>query len=157
MPLLVKAADIEDGENVLEVKSGKMSTKMVYGNDCNLMVAVRGPGYHSNPHKHDSEQVNYVLDGEIWVFVEDEAFLAEAGDFYRIPRNALHWGWNRADTDCTILEVHAPAVDPTRRRGAVGLYAESEAPDLSTTVSNIVVKVDQDAMEARVFGDMAAG
>ncbi len=151
MALHVKAEDIQDGENVLKTISGKMSTKMVYGNDCNLMHAVRGPGYHSNPHRHDSEQVNYVMDGEIWVFVDDTAFLAKAGDFYRVPRNAVHWGWNRSDANCTILEVHAPAVDPTLRKAAVGLYAEGEVPDLRTAVSNVPLGKEYLEIEKRLF------
>src|SRR5262249_44266365 len=85
MPLMARGKDVAEGKNVLQVRGGAMSTKMVYGNDCNLMVAVRAPGYHSNPHKHDCEQLNYVLDGEVWVFVDNDAFLMKAGDFSRIP------------------------------------------------------------------------
>jgi len=155
MALLAKAHDVPDGENVLQVRAGKMSTKMVYGNDCNLMVASRAAGYHSNPHVHDSEQLNYVTEGEIWVFVNDTAFLAQAGDFYRIPRNAVHWGWNRSDRSCTILEVHAPAVDPEKRKGAIGLYAEGEVPDLRTAVPTVRVSDDHTAIEARLFGEEA--
>ena len=44
MPLLARGKDVAEGKNVLQVRGGAMSTKMVYGNDCNLMVAVRAPG-----------------------------------------------------------------------------------------------------------------
>ena len=66
MPLKVTSDEVPEGANVLQTRGGAMSTKMVYGNDCNLMLAVRGAGYHSNPHRHDAEQLNYVLEGEIW-------------------------------------------------------------------------------------------
>jgi quercetin dioxygenase-like cupin family protein len=155
MALLAKGHEVQEGENVLQVRGGRMSTKMVYGNDCNLMVAVRAPGYHSNPHVHDAEQINYVTEGEIWVFVKDRAFLVQAGDFFRIPRNAVHWAWNRSDRDCTIVEVHAPVVDPLRRRAAVGLYDEGETPDLGTAVATIRVGDDAAAIEQRLFGEEA--
>jgi len=157
MGLLAKGHEVLDGTNVLQVRgdSQNMSTKTVYGNDCNLMVAVRPGGYHSQPHVHDAEQLNYVTDGEIWVFVDDQAFLARTGDFYRVPRNAVHWGWNRSDRPCTIVECHAPAVDPEKRKNAVGLYAEGEQPDLRTAVTTTRTNDDPTVAEARVFG--AAG
>jgi quercetin dioxygenase-like cupin family protein len=150
--LHIKAEDVLDGQNVLEVRGGAMSTKMVYGNDCNLMVAVRAAGYHSNPHRHDAEQLNYVLDGEVWVFIENEAFLMKKGDFSRIPRNALHWAWNRSGKDVVLIEAHAPACDPLVRQNAVGLYAEGEVPDLSTAVDTVRTGESPHEVEARIFG-----
>jgi quercetin dioxygenase-like cupin family protein len=152
MPLKATYDEVGDGANVLKIRGGTMVTKMVYGNDCNLMLAIRGPGYHSNPHKHDAEQLNYVLDGEIWVFIDDEGFLAKKGDFCRIPRNALHWAWNRSNADCTIIECHAPACDPLVRKNAVGLYRDGESPDLATSVDTIRTDIDASDIEARVLG-----
>jgi quercetin dioxygenase-like cupin family protein len=151
MALLARAYEVKDGQNVLQTRGGSMATKMVYGNDCNLMVATRGPGYHSNPHRHDCEQLNYVVDGEVWVFVDDEAFLMKKGDFSRIPRNALHWAWNKSEADVTLVEVHAPACDPLVRQNALGLYKEGEKPDLSTAVDTIRTSDDPTALEARIF------
>jgi quercetin dioxygenase-like cupin family protein len=152
MALLARGEDVLEGKNVLQVRGGAMSTKMVFGNDCNLMVAVRAPGYHSNPHKHDCEQLNYVVDGEVWVFVDNDAFLMKAGDFSRIPRNALHWAWNRSAKPVTLVECHAPACDPLTRENALGLYAEGEKPDLSTAVDTIRTDDSPHEIEARVFG-----
>jgi quercetin dioxygenase-like cupin family protein len=151
MALLARAYEVKDGQNVLQTRGGSMATKMVYGNDCNLMVATRGPGYHSNPHRHDCEQLNYVVDGEVWVFVDDEAFLMKKGDFSRIPRNALHWAWNKSEADVTLVEAHAPACDPLVRQNALGLYKEGEKPDLSTAVDTIRMSDDPTALEARIF------
>ena len=153
MALHVKGNEVLEGENVLKVRGGSMSTKMVYGNDCNLMVAVRAPGYHSNPHRHDCEQINYVIAGEVWVFLEDTAFLMTKGDFSRIPRNALHWAWNRGNEDCVLVEVHAPACDPLIRKNACGLFAEGEVPDLSTAVETLRSGESPDELERRVFGE----
>ena len=153
MPLHAKAHEVKDGKNVLQVRGGAMSTKMVYGNECNLMVAVRAPGYHSNPHRHDAEQLNYLLEGEVWVFIEDDAFLMKAGDFSRIPKNALHWAWNRSDQACTLVEAHAPACDPQTRENAVGLYAEGEEPDFSRAVETVRSGESPEEVERRIFGD----
>jgi quercetin dioxygenase-like cupin family protein len=152
MPIKVSYDEVPDGANVLQTRGGSMITKMVYGNDCNLMLAVRGPGYHSNPHRHDAEQLNYVLEGEIWVFIGEDGFLTKKGDFCRIPRNALHWAWNRSDGDCTIIECHAPACDPLVRKNAVGLYRDDEVPDLATAVNTERTEMDAREIEARVLG-----
>ena len=34
--------------------------RMVYGTDTSIMFADRGTGYHTKPHYHDAEQVNFV-------------------------------------------------------------------------------------------------
>ena len=159
MALMARAHEVSEGENVLKTRGGAMSTKMVYGNDCNIMIAVRGAGYHSNPHAHDAEQLNYCVDGEIWCFVDDRGFLLKTGDFCRIPRNAVHWAWNRSDRTCTIFEAHAPACDPLVRKGAVGLYDPGETPDLATAVNTYRLPEDQIAkyieVEMRVVGEAA--
>lgn len=154
MALLARAHEVLEGQNVLQVKGGAMSTKMVFGNDCNMMVAVREPGYHSNPHTHDCEQINYVVDGEVWVFMEKEAFLMKKGDFSRIPKNAIHWAWVVGDKPCTLVECHAPACDPLVRKNAKGLFAEDEKPDLSSAVDTIRDPYpDAEAIERRALGD----
>jgi len=154
MPICINIDDIEEGQNVLQVRGGAMSTKMAYGNDCNMMIAVRGPGYHSHPHTHDAEQINYVTEGEVWVFINDGGFLMKTGDLCRIPRNAVHWAWNRSSSSVTLVEVHAPACDPLIRKNAVGLYFEGEAPDLSTAVTTMRTGLEGDPVEieARVLG-----
>ena len=158
MALLARGHEVLEGQNVLQVKGGAMSTKMVYGNDCNMMIAVRAPGYHSNPHTHDAEQINYVLDGEVWVFMENDAFLMKKGDFSRIPRNAIHWAWVRGDKPCTLVEVHAPACDPLVRKNAHGLYAEGEARDLATAVDTVrTLDFDPEPIERRFIGESAKG
>lgn len=147
MPICINIEDVKEGQNVLQTRGGAMSTKMVYGNDCNMMIATRGPGYHSHPHTHDAEQINYVTEGEVWVFINDSGFLMKAGDFCRIPRNAVHWAWNRSEGTVTLIEVHAPACDPLVRKNAVGLYFEDETSDLSTSVDTIRSGIEIDPME----------
>jgi mannose-6-phosphate isomerase-like protein (cupin superfamily) len=108
------------------------TTKAVFGNSSSLLVATRPAGYHSRPHHHDCEQLNWLRDGELWVFVADRAFHLEAGDFLRIPVGAVHWSWNRSGAPCTLLEVHTPGLqdDPLIKRFAVGLHDAHETPEL---------------------------
>lgn len=47
-------------------------------------------GVRAEPHRHDTHEFFYILDGSAVVQVENEAHLCEAGDFIRIPRNAVH-------------------------------------------------------------------
>jgi quercetin dioxygenase-like cupin family protein len=146
MPLYVKGDEVKS--DTVTTQYTVMSTKLVRGDECTLMLATRPGGYHSRPHKHDTEQMNYVIDGEIWVFVEDRFFLVQAGDFYRIPRNAVHWGWITSDQPCTILEVFAPAYVSSAHQNVAGLYADGERPkpiaDIQTEyVSEEYLKIEQ--------------
>jgi quercetin dioxygenase-like cupin family protein len=146
MPLYVRREDLTN--DTITTQYTNMSTQMVYGNESCLMLATRPGGYHSHPHKHDTEQNNYVVDGEIWVFVEDKFFLVKAGDYYRIPRNAVHWGWITSDKPCTILEVFAPTFLGGTHPNAVGLYDEGEKPGplpqiKQEAVSDDYMKIEQ--------------
>ena len=112
MPLHVKSNDIPQAKRVQtgEAGTGSMVVRKGYGNECSLMIATRAPGYHTKPHQHESEQINYVMDGEIWFFVEDKGFHCKKGDFQRIPANTIHWAWNRSDEEATVAEAHAPGL-----------------------------------------------
>src|SRR5678816_4071480 len=109
MPLHVKSSDIPEAKRVQtgEAGTGSMIVRKGYGNECSLMIATRAPGYHTKPHQHESEQINYVMDGEIWFFVEEKGFHCKKGDFQRIPANTIHWAWNRSDQEATVAEAHA--------------------------------------------------
>lgn len=148
MPLFVRAEDIRS--DTLKTQYTQMSTKKVYGNESSLMLATRPGGYHSRPHKHDTEQMNYVIDGEIWVFVEDAFFLVKAGDFYRVPRNAVHWGWITSDKPCTILEVFAPAYISSMRPSVVGLFDDGETPQPLQTIQTDHVSDDYRKIEEKL-------
>jgi quercetin dioxygenase-like cupin family protein len=141
MPLYVRDEDIKV-DTVTLPGNNRMSTKMIYGRDGSVMVATRPGGYHSRPHYHDSEQLNYVLDGEIWVFVDKEYFLVKAGDFYRVPASAVHWGWIRSDKPCTILEVHVPGLEAGKREHIVPLFADGEDHSNLNQVGNVFVPDD---------------
>lgn len=161
-PLLVALADIP--ETVLVpakyLSGGSIGAQIAYGRDSSLMVATRQPGYHSKPHRHDAEQLNYVLAGALYIFVGDDGFLARKGDVFRIPRNVVHWSWVQGSEPCVLLEVHAPPLidDPGVTDTAIALIGEDEPRDGITAVaSDWPADIDQAAVERRVMGTGPAG
>lgn len=129
-PYLVKLKDVPVAALIPKrlLKGGSVGAQIVYGEDSSLMIAKREPGYHSTPHRHDAEQMNYVLAGELFIFIENDGFLARKGDFFRIPRNVSHWSWVTGRTPCALLEVHTPPLigKPVNTAETVGLFARGE-------------------------------
>jgi mannose-6-phosphate isomerase-like protein (cupin superfamily) len=126
MALHVPAGQVPALAIPMKVTGGELRTKQVLGLQSSLMVASRSGGYHSLPHFHDCEQLNYVQAGQIWVFVEDTAYLLRAGDFLRIPAGAVHWAWNRDRDDCELIEVHSPGLLLPGDQDAPRLLADTE-------------------------------
>ena len=132
---------------------GSMIVKRAYGTECSLMHAVRAPGYHTTPHAHVAEQINHVLAGEIWFFVEDQGFHCKAGDFHRVPSNQIHWAWNRSNADAIVVEAHSPAlVGGAQREGSIGLFAEDEKPEAREPSQNNFVAFHWQSVERNIFG-----
>lgn len=155
-PLHVALADIPETCLVPAkyLSGGSIGAQIAYGLESSMMVAVRKPQYHSKPHRHDAEQLNFVLDGELYVFVDDEGFLARKGDIFRIPRNAVHWSWVQGSVPCVLLETHTPPLigDPDVLDTAVALIAESERRDGMTAVPSLWPEnVDRERVERRVM------
>jgi mannose-6-phosphate isomerase-like protein (cupin superfamily) len=122
-----------------------LSVKMAYGTDTGIMVAQRHKGYHSRPHQHDSEQWNYVLDGEIWFFIDQDGFRCVKGDIVRVPRNLVHWTWVRATQGCLMVETHTPQLtgDPDLAKRAYAMGLPGEDVDPAKGVNNIWVDYPQ--------------
>ncbi len=97
------------------------------------------------------EQINYVLEGEIWFFVEDRGFHCRQGDFQRIPANKTHWAWNRSDQNATVAEAHAPALIGGRSaEGAVGLFDDNEDSAIRGPGENKYVAYDARVAEKKL-------
>jgi quercetin dioxygenase-like cupin family protein len=158
MALRVKAEEVPLKKVVLSAEQGQgsMVMKQAYGNESSLMVATRPPGYHTKPHMHISEQINHVLEGEIWFFVEAQGYLCKKGDFHRVPANKVHWAWNRSEADAVVVESHSPPlVGGEIIKGAAGLFDEGETPNLRGPGENQFVVYDQQAVERKVFSGEA--
>jgi quercetin dioxygenase-like cupin family protein len=151
MALKISERDLTPGKQAVELHSGAMKTLFVYGNEANMMVATRSAGYHSKPHRHTPEQLNYVVSGELWIFIDEEGYHLKTGDFLRIPGNALHWAWNRGTTPCTMVQVHAPVLAPESRAGTYGLFADDEVPRVNRSAPSESLDIDVSIVEKRVF------
>jgi hypothetical protein len=104
---------------------------------------------------HDCEQMNYIVSGEIYFFVHGRGYRCKTGDVMRIPRNKVHWAWNRGKETAVVFESHSP---PLRDRGgdAYPLLGPDDDAGKIQHMQNILVKVDQaeiDAIEARAIAE----
>lgn len=127
-------------------------TTFVSGRHVNLMVAHRPPGYHSRPHAHDAEQLNYVQEGEVWFFVGERGYHLRQGDFFRVPRGSVHWMWNRTERPIALIEVHSPSMleDRLFSAFAVRLLDSDEDPRLpESPVNRMVEEYDPKPVEAK--------
>ena len=136
-------------------------TQRVYGLETSMLIAHRDPGYHTNPHRHDCEQMNYILSGEIWFFVEDECWHCKPGDIMRIPRDKLHWAWVRSKEVCSVIETHSPPLPGhgAGRDAAVPLLADDEVLSEDRIAKNARVHMDPDEvkkLEARAIAEEEA-
>ncbi len=155
MSLHVKDADVPKRQVVRTGVEGEgaMVVRRGYGNECSLMHAIRASGYHTTQHAHEAEQINYVLEGEIWFFVEERGFLCKAEDFHRIPSQKIHWGWNRSDTDAIVVEAHSPALVAGKlQQTSIGLFDEAENPQMRPPSENNFVPYDWQSVERKIFG-----
>ena len=149
MALYVPAGQVPATVVPMKVSGGELRTQQVFGLRSSMMVASRSGGYHSVPHTHDCEQLNYVQAGQIWVFVEDTAYPLRAGDFLRIPAGAVHWAWNRDREDCELIEVHSPGLLlPGPSDGAPRLLADPERDAPVDAVSTEWPDIDWAGREA---------
>jgi quercetin dioxygenase-like cupin family protein len=133
---------------------GSVGAQIAYGREASIMIATRQPQYHSKPHAHDSEQLNYVLEGELYVFIDDDGFLVKKGDVFRVPRNAVHWSWVQGTTPCVLLEMHTPPLigDEGVLDTAVALLSEAEPRDgIVAVASQWPGGSDQAAVERKVM------
>jgi quercetin dioxygenase-like cupin family protein len=152
MALHTKDEDVPRRKRVQsgERGEGSMVVRKAYGNECSLMVAVRAAGYHTKPHVHESEQLNHILEGEIWFFVEDKGFHCKKGDFQRIPANSIHWAWNNSNADAVVAEAHAPALIGGRSiEGAVALFDDGETQKIRGPGENKFVPYDAGSVERK--------
>ena len=135
------------------LSGGSVGAQIAYGKDMSLMIATRQPGYHSKPHLHDTEQLNFVLEGELYVFIESTGFLAKKGDLFRIPRNAIHWSWVRGHGPCVLLEAHSPPLvgDPGVSDTAVALMTSGERASVAGIASQWPTDFDRDGAEDAIL------
>ena len=139
IPVRTAAPSSAANENVV------LSAQVVYGNETSIMFAERGPGYHTRPHQHEAEQMNYILSGEIWFYVDGRGYLCKPGDIMRIPKDKIHWAWNRGGELAKIIETHCPPLignHAAARSTSVGLLGPEEDKEKVPYVINKVIPMD---------------
>jgi quercetin dioxygenase-like cupin family protein len=133
---------------------GSFGAQIVYGKESSLMVATHQPGFHSEPHSHDSEQLSYVLQGELLVFIDEEGFVVKKGDAFRVPRKAIHWSWVQGTEPSILLECHFPPLigDDGVVGTAKALLKPSEATnDIQMIRSDWANDIDRDEAERNIL------
>ncbi len=151
--LFARSVDVPRGDVPMQVSGGMLTTQQVVGKSASLMLAERSAGYHSKPHTHDCEQLNYLVKGELWIFLKEQAFHLSPGDFLRIPAGVVHWAWNRGSETCLLVEVHAPPLDILPRDQVVLLLAEGEVPTDIGWVGNAFIAYDECRAERNVAAE----
>jgi quercetin dioxygenase-like cupin family protein len=154
----VPSADMAPPAGMQAGAGGALKAQMVFGSDTSIMIAERETGYHSKPHYHDAEQMNYVVSGSIWFFIGDLGYKAVQGDIVRIPRNAIHWAWVREPGGCTLFESHTPPLtgDEKMQKAAFSLLGPDEKREDVKGVKNEWAPLDKakmEATEARVIAE----
>lgn len=71
---------------------------------------VFGPGSFAAPHLHErTDEVSYILEGEMGAMVGEEEFRASAGAFVVRPKGVPHALWNATDQPVRLLDIYTPA------------------------------------------------
>lgn len=155
MALHISGEQLLSGTVQVDTAQGGLSTKSVHGTYSSVQVCTRLPGYHSTPHHHDTEQFTYVTSGSTWMFIEDQGFLARAGDFFRVPKNAVHWSWNLGGEDLVTVQTFAPAMDPDTVGNSVGLFRDGESTEVVSPAPNVTAENADEyrAREREIMGD----
>ena len=155
MPLHVKSADVPERKGVRTGAEGQGSMVSVkgYGNECSLMIASRAPGYHTTPHIHESEQLNYIQEGEIWFFVEESRFSLQEG---RLPENPGEQSPLGLESIRQGRRRHrSPRAWAGRLKGRQrrrGSFDAGETPQVRKPGINEFVSFDAAAVENKYFG-----
>lgn len=150
----IPAVDMAPPKGKQRGKGGTLTARMVFGSDTSIMIASRATGYHSKPHYHDAEQMNYVVSGSVWFFIGERGIRATKGDIVRIPRNAVHWAWVRDPGNCVLWESHTPPLigDEKMGKGAFSLLGPDEDRANVKAVQNLWAEVkDIEEIERRAL------
>ncbi len=81
--------------------------RSVNGERMTLAVVDLEPGVKLPEHRHENEQLGFVLTGSMTMRIGEEERELHAGDTYAIPSDALHTAVAGAE-GCTAVDVFAP-------------------------------------------------
>ena len=98
-----------DWENIPwePVREG-ITRKSFSGNGATLALHKLMPKHEPKPHRHEYEQLVYILAGRIRFHVGDESVVLGPGGLLQIPPNVMHWGEVVGDEPVLNLDVFTP-------------------------------------------------
>ena len=68
----------------------------------------KGEGLKKHYHKKPTEEIYYILEGEIEINVNDKKTTAKKGDMISVMPETVHWPINIKDQVCSILFILSP-------------------------------------------------
>lgn len=107
----------------------KLTTEHTNGLLASVQVDL-APGFlGAPPHLHRAtDEIAYVLDGELTVLVEEKTFAVPAGGWHLRPRGLVHTFWNAGSVPVRFLDVFLPARHEAYMRGLAALFAGGGSP-----------------------------
>ncbi len=95
-----------DALNEREMRPG-VHMRLLAG-DALMFSAVRFDPHSSVPtHQHPHEQIGYVIEGELDLWIGDDRRTLRKGDMYTIASNVPH-GAETKDSTCLVLDAFTP-------------------------------------------------
>ncbi|KYH26221.1 cupin domain protein [Halalkalicoccus paucihalophilus] len=97
-----------EGAGMEEVAEGVSLGDLATGERAGMKYWRVEPGATLPAHRHDHEQIGYMISGELVALVEGEEVLLEPGDSYRFSSNEHHGAENRGDEPAVGVGILAP-------------------------------------------------
>jgi quercetin dioxygenase-like cupin family protein len=97
-----------DEENATEVAEGVFLGDLARGDRAGMKYWRVEPGATLPAHRHDHEQIGYMISGTLVACVEGEEVLLEPGDSYRFASNEHHGAENRGEEPAVGVGILAP-------------------------------------------------
>jgi quercetin dioxygenase-like cupin family protein len=135
-PLLARGDDVWAGASAqplpnIHGSAGTNKSVRVGGETMAILLSER-VGLKARPHLHAAEQISYVVEGEVWTFIDDRVVFSKAGDVIRVPGNVVHWALVEPGKKAVTFEVHTPLQgDPVTAHGMNWLVPPHRVPNLS--------------------------
>ena len=98
-----------------EYPEAKISTKVVDGENMQLVWAEFQPGSIYELHSHEREQFSFMVSGRMKLTVGDETREIGAGEMWHAPSNVVHGGEILGDEPVVFVDVYSPPADEFRR------------------------------------------
>jgi quercetin dioxygenase-like cupin family protein len=107
----------DDGTDGEEVADGVYLADLAAGERASMKHWRVEPGATLPVHRHDNEQIGYMLRGTLTAITEDEEITLHPGDSYLFTSGELHGAENRGDEPAVGIGVLSPPrSDPDWKR-----------------------------------------